>query len=102
MSINLARRLKDIPESVIVLAYTDHMPCTSGHKTHTNSSNDNDNSNNTTTMVLFGGALVASLLKLITIGLVQITALPEFAQVYYLYTIYILYINYHYYDYRLY
>jgi len=86
VSINLARRLKDIPESLIVLAYTDHMPCSSGHNTHINSSNDNDN-NNTTTMVLFGGALVASLLKVITIGLVQITALPEFAQVYYLYTI---------------
>ena len=79
LSTNLARRFKDIPESVIVLAYSDHMPYTSDHNNHINSSNSNDNDNGN--MVLLSGIFFASFLKAISVGLVQITALPEFAQV---------------------
>ena len=82
ISTNLARRCKDIPESALILAYTDtHMPCASDNNNHINSNDITSNDTNAITWVLLSGGL-ATLLKLITIQLFQITALPEFAQVY--------------------
>jgi hypothetical protein len=82
ISTNLARRCKDIPESALILAYTDtHMPYASDNNNHITSNDTSSNDTNVTTWVLLSGGL-ATLLKLLTIQLFQITALPEFAQVY--------------------
>ena len=91
VSTNIARRFMDVPESAIVLAYSDQHPTikqindsiVNDNNANKNSSNDDDDSDTSIChcVVVALGALVSLLLQALTIVLLGMGQLPDIAQV---------------------